>query len=556
MVAGVASRQFAMLVIAVDDGVMPQSREHLQILTLLGLSRGIVVLNKIDRVPPARVDEVRREVEALTAGTFLHKAPTLPVSCTTGTGIDDVRRHITLAARADRAAGATEPFRLPIDRAFTVRGSGTVVTGTVLAGTARTDDPPRSRRHRHRRSRPRRARAESGRRSRNPRPTAPPFNLAGVSAEEVTRGDWLLPPESREPATRLCIELAVLEDFPRAVKHNHPVHIYHASSHAQARILLIDETPTPGGTPARVDLASSTPLHVQGRRPRGASRPRPRPNLRRRSRHSTRRTPRSASLPSETGTPGIRPTRRSLDIGPRRHPPRAASRRDLRPPMEPSRGPHGNAGRSAPWTWKATGSPQTSSKPPKPPSENASPTTTTNTRTAAGSPKPSSAPVTSPRQPPLRLALHHLAATGEVRAETGEYALASHQADIPPNVKRLFAEVEKPLDSIQPPSLGDIAKLLKRPFPAFEREMRALPAFGLAIRVSETRYYLPARLLELAAHAETLAAKGPFTVRNFRDATGVGRNVVIEVLEHFDRTGFARRTADTRTIIGNKNAVL
>ena len=88
------------------------------------------------------------------------------------------------------------------------------------------------------------------------------------------------------------------------------------------------------------------------------------------------------------------------------------------------------------------------------------------------------------------------------------------------------------------------------------KSRRALPAFGLAIRVSETRYYLPARLLELAAQAESLAAKGPFTVRSFRDATGVGRNVVIEVLEHFDRTGFTRRTADTRTTVGNKNAVL
>ena len=116
--------------------------------------------------------------------------------------------------------------------------------------------------------------------------------------------------------------------------------------------------------------------------------------------------------------------------------------------------------------------------------------------------------------------------------------------------------MERPLDSIQPPSLGDIAKRLKRPFPAFEREMRALPAFGLAIRVSDTRYYLPARLLEMADQAAGLAAQGPFTVRNFRDATGVGRNVVIEVLEHFDRTGFTRRSGDTRTIVGNRNAIL
>ena len=102
------------------------------------------------------------------------------------------------------------------------------------------------------------------------------------------------------------------------------------------------------------------------------------------------------------------------------------------------------------------------------------------------------------------------------------------------------------LDSGQPPSLGDIAKRLKRPFPALEQEMRTLPAFGLAVRVSPTRYYLPARLLELADAALHLDRAGPFTVRQFRDATGVGRNVVIEVLEHFDGKTFTRRVGDTR----------
>lgn len=554
MVAGVASRQFAMLVIAVDDGVMPQSREHLQILSLLGLSRGIVVLNKIDRAAPARVEQVRRDVEALVAGTFLHKAPTLPVSCTAGTGVEEVRRHITLAARADRAAGANEPFRLPIDRAFTVRGSGTVVTGTVLAGTTRADD--------------RLVLADAGtavrvrgvRVQNQDAKAATPgdraaINLAGVSAEEVARGDWLLPQESREPATHICIELAVLEDFPRAVKHNHPVHIYHASSHAQARILLIDETPAPGGNAARVDLAASAPLHVKvgdrvvlrdhdlartlgGGRVIALGEPQAR-------RRSQARLDLLATIQPEDPSASARAAIRLAPL----HAATFARQWNLASGrmatlVERAVDVHGH--------WLA------------PDILEAAEATLRERLTHHHDQHPDSGGLTEAQlctgnaaeATTLRLALQHLTATGEVRAETGEYALASHQADIPPNVKRLFAEVEKPLDSIQPPSLGDIAKLLKRPFPAFEREMRALPAFGLAIRVSETRYYLPAKLLELADHAETLAAKAPFTVRNFRDATGVGRNVVIEVLEHFDRTGFTRRTADTRTIIGNRNAVL
>ena len=154
-----------------------------------------------------------------------------------------------------------------------------------------------------------------------------------------------------------------------------------------------------------------------------------------------------------------------------------------------------------------------------------------------------------------RLVLAQLVEDGTVRVSNGLYADAAHRATLPDDVGRLFGSVEGLLDSVQPPSLGDLAKRLKRPFPAFEQEMRALPAFGLAVRISPTRYYLPERLLELADVAADLHRAGPFTVRQFRDATGVGRNVVIEVLEHFDAKGFTRRQGDTRTVVGTRTAV-
>ena len=119
-----------------------------------------------------------------------------------------------------------------------------------------------------------------------------------------------------------------------------------------------------------------------------------------------------------------------------------------------------------------------------------------------------------------RLVLGAMTASGETRFANGRYALASHRVELPPAVTRLFAAVEASLDSLQPPSLGDIAKRLRRPFAAFEREMRALPAFGLAVRVSDNRYYLPVRLAALADIAARLDAEGPFTVRQFRDASG------------------------------------
>ena len=159
------------------------------------------------------------------------------------------------------------------------------------------------------------------------------------------------------------------------------------------------------------------------------------------------------------------------------------------------------------------------------------------------------------RDPTRRLVLDQLVADGTVRVGNGLYADAAHRATLPDDVGRLFGSVEELLDSVQPPSLGDLAKRLKRPFAPFEQEMRALPAFGLAVRISPTRYYLPQRLLELADVAADLHRAGPFTVRQFRDATGVGRNVVIEVLEHFDAKGFTRRRGDTRTVVGTRTAV-
>ena len=140
MVAGVAGRQFALLVVAADDGVMPQSREHLQILRLLGLRRGLVALNKVDRVDERRVSEVRHQVRDLGLGTFLEDAPILDLSCETGTGFTDLRQHLAEAAAKDPDREHDAPFRLAIDRAFTIRGSGVVVTGTVTAGSAAVGD--------------------------------------------------------------------------------------------------------------------------------------------------------------------------------------------------------------------------------------------------------------------------------------------------------------------------------------------------------------------------------------------------------------------------------
>ena len=551
MVAGIAGRQYALLVVAADDGVMPQSREHLAILRLLGLSGGVVALTKIDRVAPERIDEVRSQIRSLTQDTFLADSSVIALSCETESGIADLRAHLEQAATTSPTGVDDRPFRLAIDRAFTVRGSGVVVTGTVVAGTAKLDD--------------RLAMASTG----NPvrirglhvqdeqSATAAigdraAVNIAGVDVGDVRRGDWLVDPSMREPASRFAVHLSVLADFPRTLKHNAPLHVYHATSHTQARTLLIDGAPIEPGGAAIVDLACQEPLHVKV---------------------GDRVVVRDHDLECTLG--GGRVVDLAEPDGRRRSPKRkerlGATKPDdpiatldtlsrLAPVPATNFARHWNlAARHMggivkdldlanlggyllhPDLFSATAGALSQRladhhrQYPDSPGLTAGEICTDNTAERHAE----------------RLTLAALVEAGSLRLENGRYAEAAHQAAIPVNVTHLFDKVRSLLDSTQPPSLGDLAKRFGRPFPEFEREMRALPAFNLAVRVSDTRYFLPHRLLELAELAGQLDARAPFTVRQFRDASGMGRNVVIEVLEYFDGRGFTQRIGDTRRVVGD-----
>jgi selenocysteine-specific elongation factor len=135
MLAGAHGVDFVLFTVAADDGVMPQTEEHLDILHLLGVARGIFVVTKSDLVDAARVAAVCEEIEILAAGTTLEGAPIVPVSSMTGAGLPELRAEIERQLTMPRAAPAHGPFRLPVDRAFVMHGHGTVVTGTAIAGT-------------------------------------------------------------------------------------------------------------------------------------------------------------------------------------------------------------------------------------------------------------------------------------------------------------------------------------------------------------------------------------------------------------------------------------
>ena len=193
MLAGAAGLDLAMLIVAADDSVMPQTREHVEILRLLGLSGGLVVLSKCDLVESSWIDLVEEDVRSLVRGTFLEGATIVRTSSTTGLGLDELKH--SLEATCDSVEPGHDPgvFRMAIDRSFTLAGHGTVVTGTVASGTVRVGDElewlPAGRpvrvRGLHRHDRP----AEQiGRGSRAA------INLVGVHHTEILRGQELAAP--------------------------------------------------------------------------------------------------------------------------------------------------------------------------------------------------------------------------------------------------------------------------------------------------------------------------------------------------------------------------
>ena len=134
MLAGVGGIDLVLFVVAADESIKPQTREHFDICRLLGIRGGVVALTKSDLVDPELLDLVRLEMEEFVAGSFLQGAPIVPVSSTTGAGLDALRQELARLARAAPAKNAAGHFRLPIDRAFSVKGFGTVITGTLMSG--------------------------------------------------------------------------------------------------------------------------------------------------------------------------------------------------------------------------------------------------------------------------------------------------------------------------------------------------------------------------------------------------------------------------------------
>ena len=263
MLAGACGVDCVLLVIAADDGVMPQTREHLAIVELLGIRRALVALTKIDRVEAPRVAEVRQQVEALLQAGPLAGAPIFPVSSITGEGIDALRAALIAQAADVRARSEDGHFRLAIDRTFSVTGAGVVVTGTAFAGRVKVgDELALSPAGRTVRVRGLHAQNQAAQEAHAGQRVA--LNLAGdrLAVEQINRGDWLLNPELQAPTRRIDVEFTLLPGEARELRHWTPVHIHLGAQDVTGRIALLEgECLAPGGH-VHAQLLLNAPAHA------------------------------------------------------------------------------------------------------------------------------------------------------------------------------------------------------------------------------------------------------------------------------------------------------
>jgi selenocysteine-specific elongation factor len=239
MLAGVGGIDLVLLVIAADESIKPQTREHFDILQLLGVRRGITVLTKSDAVDPEMLDVVRMEVEEFLAGTFLEppESPIVAVSSLTGWGLEDLKSAIGAKSADVQPRDRQAIARLPIDRVFTMKGFGTVVTGTLISGTVHKDEElevfPIGRRVRVRGVQVHGANSDlalAGQRT--------ALNLAGAGTEALSRGMTLSPPETFAATRRADVRLSLLRSAARPLKYRTHVHFHTNTMETVAEIVL------------------------------------------------------------------------------------------------------------------------------------------------------------------------------------------------------------------------------------------------------------------------------------------------------------------------------
>lgn len=562
MVAGATGIDFVLLVVAADDGPMPQTREHLQVLHLLGLAQGAVVLTKIDRVSAERQAIAAAEVRALLTGTALAGAPLFPVSALTGDGVPALWEHLRAAAarRGDRPDD-DRGFRLAIDRSFSLTGAGTVVTGTVHSGTVRQGDllrlTPSGREARvrglHAQGRP----ASLGRTGERCA-----LNLAGAGLHptSIPRGEWVVAPPLHLPTRRFDGWLQVLADAPRPLAHWTPVHCHLGTSDLTGRVAVLEGEAIPPGAAGLVQLELEQPLGtLRGDRfilrdqsarltwgggrvldPAAPVRGRRRParlGLLRALRDPDPSAAVAAALPVAEAGLALERLAQDWNLS-------AAARAALgHLPDTVLAGAGADAVLfAAPvWAdWQQRVLAALAAEHQRAP-ERLGPDRERLRRMAA------------PRlaRPAFAALLAALEQVGQVHRAGPCIHLPSHSVRLAPAAAALWQRVH-PLLAAQPynpPRVRDLARDLGEDEQAVRQVLRQAVGLGEVFLVAQDHFFTRGAVAHMAAIARELNARdGAARAAAFRDQLGIGRKVAIQILEFFDRGGYSRRVGDDHRV--------
>ena len=259
MLAGAGGIDLAMLVVAADDGFMPQTIEHLDILTLLGIRDGMVVITKADTVDPEWLEMMHDEIAEKVEGSFLEGKPIFTVSAHTGQGIPELREALHDLVHKAEEKSMRVPFRLPVDRVFSIDGFGTVVTGTLIEGSMHEGEPamlaPSGAQTRIRNLQVHGKDVETAYAGQRVA-----VNLAGLKKSDIQRGDAVIKPDSVRVSRMLDVRLQNLRDSHRIIHNDTRVHLYHGASVLLAKVVLLDRDELHPGESCYAQLRLTEPI--------------------------------------------------------------------------------------------------------------------------------------------------------------------------------------------------------------------------------------------------------------------------------------------------------
>ncbi|MDM4765870.1 selenocysteine-specific translation elongation factor [Pelomonas sp. SE-A7] len=555
MLAGATGIDYALLLVAADDGVMPQTREHLAVLSLLGLARGAVVITKCDRADATRIATLRLEIAELLAGTPLASAPVIEVAATAGQGIAELRQLLfDAAAQPGQRADDGRAFRLAIDRAFSLNGVGTVVTGTIHSGSVRIGDEllltPNLRVHKPLRVRSLHAQnaaveqAGAGQRC--------AVALVGLAKDEVTRGQWLVAPSVALSTSRLDARLQLWPAEARALKSGASVHVHLGAKAVTGTVAVLDAEQLEPGGQALVQLLLHEPVGAwRGDRVvlRDASASRTLaggvvldPFAPTRYRRTTERLAELRALelvtPEQRLTALLDAAPLGLDLG------RFAAAEGVAELRAPCGALLAHEGEQR-WAWAGPAADalvqrlmQLLADYHQRQPEELGPDAGRLRRLVA------------PRlaEPLWRALLARERSAGRLALRGAFVHLPAHGVQLSSSEQRIAQKVAPRL--AEAGFEGCWARDLARDCGESEALMRTVLARlaqqGELHQVVKDLFYAPVQMHKLAAIARGIAAaeQGQVLAAGFRDGTGLGRKRAIQILEYFDRVGLLRRVGD------------